>query len=70
MGGALPPFPLSSMVFLIKFRRSDAVTFERKIESLPVVARDRDEAKSIFNKFLGNPYNYPILDVSVLEYEK
>lgn len=58
------------MIFIIKFRRSDALPLEHKIEWLPVEAVSREDAKRIFNKFLGTPFHYPILDISVLEYER
>lgn len=57
------------MIFKILFRRSDAVFLERKLEWLPVCAKTRTEAIDIFDKYLGIPYNYPIVDVSVIEYE-
>lgn len=56
------------MVFKILFKRSDSVLFERKIEWLPVEGKDRNDAISIFNKYLGIPYNYSIIDVSIIEY--
>lgn len=65
----LPPSLLLTMIFKVRFLRSDAVLFEPGYEWLPVCAHDRDEAVSIFNKYLGIPYNYNIIDVSVLEYE-
>lgn len=56
------------MVFKVLFRRTDAVLFENKYEWLPIEANNRNEAIYIFNKFLGNPFNYLLVDVSVLEY--
>ena len=54
--------------YLIKFLRSDACLFERKIDFLPVEAESRENAIQIFNKFLGIPYNYLVLDISLYEY--
>lgn len=58
------------MIFKILFYRHDACLGERKYVWLPVEAKTRDEAISIFDKFLGIPYRYRIIDVSVLDYEK
>lgn len=55
--------------FCIKFIRSDACLFERKVEWLPVIAYDRQSALDIFNKYLGIPFDYKPIDISVLEYE-
>lgn len=39
------------------------------MEWLPVEATNRDEALSIFNKFIGIPFGYAVTDISVLDYE-
>ena len=58
------------MVFKITFIRSDACLFERRIEWLPVEADNRISALNIFNKFMGMPFNFPIIDISVLQYDQ
>lgn len=63
------PSPPHSITFLVKFLWSDPGFIKPKKEYMPVMARDRDEAVAIFNKFLGTRFGYPILDVSVYEYE-
>lgn len=56
------------MIFKILFEWRDSSFIFPKVEWLPVFGNDRDEAIRTFNKYLGNVYHYPILDVSVLEY--
>lgn len=58
------------MTFIIKFLWTDPGFIKPKYEYVPIEADNRREAISIFNKFLGTPYNYPIIDISVFEYEK
>lgn len=60
------------MTFLIKFIRpkKELAPFESKYLDCPIVADDPSSAVDIFNKFLGRPYGYKIVKVSVIGYEK
>lgn len=60
--------PSPTMTFIIKFLWCDPGFIKPKKEWLPIEARNRDEAVAIFNKFLGDRFKYPILDISVYEY--
>ncbi len=64
-----PPSYYLLMTFLVKFLWSDPGFIKPKNEFIPVVAKNRDEAIAIFNKFLGIPFHYPILDISLYEYD-
>lgn len=59
------------MTFLIKFVRppSDLAPFESKYADVPVCGRDRDDALARFNKYLGRPFGYKVVDISVIIYD-
>lgn len=59
------------MTFLIKFIRPahELAPFESKYADIPVCGRDRDDALARFNKFLGQPFGYKVVDISVMIYD-
>lgn len=59
------------MVFLIKFERprKELAPFESRFLDAPIVGRNIDDALATFNKFLGRPFGYKVINVSVIGYE-
>lgn len=59
------------MTFLIKFERpkSELVPFESRFADVPVCGLDQNDALSRFDKFLGRPFGYKVIDISVIVYD-
>ena len=59
------------MTFLIKFLvpKEHRIPFDSKYETVPVCGRDRDDALARFDKYLGKPYGYKVVDISVIIYD-
>lgn len=59
------------MTFLIKFLKPpfDRFPFESKYGDIPICGRDRSDALFRFDKYLGRPYGYKVIDISVLIYD-
>lgn len=59
------------MTFLIKFIRPkrELVPFESRFADVPVCGVDQDDALARFDKYLGRPYGYEVVDISVIVYD-
>ena len=59
------------MTFLIKFIRParELAPFESKYADIPVCGRDHAHALAVFDKFLGRPFGYKVVNISVIDYD-
>lgn len=60
------------MTFLIKFERPkrELVPFESKYADVPVCGKDSSDALARFDKYLGKPFGYKVIDISVIVYDE
>lgn len=59
------------MTFLIKFLKPEnqRYLFSSKYGDVPMTGRDEAHALERFEKYLGKPYGYKVLDISVIIYD-